>query len=48
MDGAWVGTNQGSSYFFFAAAPGEHHLCIHWQSRLHVGCRTIARERAEA
>jgi hypothetical protein len=34
MDGAWVGANQGSSYFFFAAAPGEHHLCIHGQSRL--------------
>jgi hypothetical protein len=34
MDGAWIGANQGSSYFFFTANPGEHHLCANWQSRL--------------
>lgn len=34
MDGAWVGANPGSSYFFFTAEPGEHHLCVNWQSRL--------------
>lgn len=27
MDGAWIGATHGDSYFFFAAAPGEHHLC---------------------
>jgi hypothetical protein len=33
LDGAWVGANQGSSYFFFSAEPGEHHVCVNWQSR---------------
>src|ERR1019366_9119074 len=28
LDGAWVGANQGSSYFFFATTSGEHHLCV--------------------
>ncbi len=42
MDGAWVGANQGNSYFFFAATPGEHHLCINWQSRLEVRSRAFA------
>src|SRR5260370_9996360 len=32
LDGAWMGANQGSSYFSFPAAPGEHHLCARWQS----------------
>lgn len=42
MDGAWIGANQGSSYFFFAASPGEHHLCINWQSRIGVRSRAFA------
>jgi len=42
MDGAWMGANQGSSYFFFAATPGEHHLCINWQSRLEARSRAFA------
>jgi hypothetical protein len=32
MDGAWVGANQGNSYFAVDVAPGEHHLCTDWQS----------------
>jgi hypothetical protein len=32
MDGAWVGANQGDSYFTLDVAPGEHHLCAGWQS----------------
>ncbi|MGB6385961.1 MAG: hypothetical protein WBD25_04860 [Terriglobales bacterium] len=42
MDGSWLGANQGSSYFFFVAYPGEHHLCINWQSRLAVRSRAFA------
>jgi hypothetical protein len=42
LDGAWVGANQGSSYFFFATAPGEHHLCVNWQSRLETRSRAFA------
>lgn len=32
MDGAWVGATQGNSYFTVDIAPGEHHLCMDWQS----------------
>jgi len=32
MDGAWVGANQGNSYFAVDVAPGEHHVCTDWQS----------------
>ena len=34
LDGAWVGANQGQSYLSFALAPGEHHVCVDWQSSL--------------
>lgn len=33
MDGAWVGANAASSYIFFYAQPGDHHLCANVQSR---------------
>jgi hypothetical protein len=42
MGGSWVGANQGSSYFFFSVAPGEHHLCINWQSRLEARSRAFS------
>jgi hypothetical protein len=42
MDGAWMGANRGSSYIFFAATPGEHHLCMNWQSRLQERSRAFA------
>jgi hypothetical protein len=32
LDGAWVGANQGKSYFTIDVTPGEHHLCVGWQS----------------
>ena len=32
MDGAWVGANEGKSYFFFQSDPGEHNICSEWQS----------------
>ena len=32
VDGAWVGANHGDSYFTLAVDPGEHHLCVDWQS----------------
>jgi len=34
LDGAWMGASHGSSYVFFQLDPGEHHLCIKWQSHL--------------
>ncbi len=42
MDGAWVGANQGSSYFVFATDPGEHHLCLNWQSRFEGRSRAFS------
>jgi len=32
LDGVWVGANHGKSYFFFPVDPGDHHLCVRWQS----------------
>ena len=32
IDGAWVGANKGNSYFTLDVAPGDHHLCVDWQS----------------
>jgi len=32
IDGLWVGANHGESYFFFPVSPGDHHLCMDWQS----------------
>jgi hypothetical protein len=34
LDGNWVGATHGASYLFFTVDPGEHHLCINWQSSL--------------
>ena len=34
MDGAWVGADNGNSYFALDVAPGVHHLCANWQSAL--------------
>jgi hypothetical protein len=34
MDGAWVGANNGNSYFALTVDPGVHHLCASWQSAL--------------
>jgi len=41
-DGAWIGAGRGSSYLFFPVEPGEHHLCVNWQSRLSVRARAFA------
>src|SRR5271165_503189 len=32
LDNEWVGANHHNSYFSFAVDPGEHHLCVNWQS----------------
>jgi hypothetical protein len=34
VDGNWVGANHGNSYFAVDIAPGEHHLCVDWQSAM--------------
>jgi len=32
VDGAWMGATHGRSYLVFSVDPGEHHMCIRWQS----------------
>jgi hypothetical protein len=32
MDGVWIGATQGASYFSLDILPGEHDLCVGWQS----------------
>lgn len=34
MDGRWIGATQGFTYLSASIAPGEHHFCSRWQSRL--------------
>jgi len=36
LNGAWVGANQGNSYFSLDVAPGEQHVCTDWQSKFGV------------
>jgi hypothetical protein len=32
IDGEWVGANRGDSYFYFPVDPGDHRICVQWQS----------------
>jgi hypothetical protein len=34
MDGAWIGADNGNSYFALAIDPGVHNICANWQSSL--------------
>jgi hypothetical protein len=34
VDGQWVGADYGNSYFVYNVTPGEHHLCVDWQSAM--------------
>jgi hypothetical protein len=34
LDGTWRGANHGQSYLVLSVDPGEHHLCVDWQSSL--------------
>src|ERR1700689_4167470 len=42
VDGTWVGANQGASYLSFAIGPGDHRVCIAYQSRLKGRSETAA------
>ena len=41
-DGSWIGAMRGNSYLFFRVAPGEHHFCVNWQSRIAERARAFA------
>jgi hypothetical protein len=32
IDGTWVGATQSKSYFYVSVEPGEHRVCVSWQS----------------
>lgn len=32
VDGEWIGANKGDSHFSIDVAPGEHNVCVNWQS----------------
>lgn len=34
VDGTWAGANNGNTFFILNVDPGEHHLCVSWQSAL--------------
>ena len=34
LDGNWVAANHGPSYALFAVDPGDHRICVDWQSSL--------------
>jgi hypothetical protein len=34
LDGNWAGANHGGSYMSFEVNPGDHQLCVDWQSSL--------------
>ncbi len=43
VDGAWAGaTSHRSPYLALALDPGEHHLCVNWQSRLNYLSRATS------
>jgi hypothetical protein len=50
VDGAWVGANRGDSYIFTSVEPGEHHICVNWQSGIMTpsGLFALANFTAEA
>ena len=33
VDGGWVGATSGNSFLATTVDPGEHHLCVAWQSK---------------
>lgn len=48
LDGAWMGATHGSSYLFFSVNPGEHHMCLRWQSHLEMISRLVSFARLTA
>jgi hypothetical protein len=41
MDGSWVGASRGNSYLLISPEPGEHHMCLNWQSSLEERSRAF-------
>jgi hypothetical protein len=41
LDGSWAGANNGNTFFIANVDPGEHHLCVSWQSALKMLKKSI-------
>jgi hypothetical protein len=39
VDGNWVAANHGKSYSFFMIDPGNHEVCVNWQSSVSLYSR---------
>lgn len=37
IDGQWVGSTKGNTYFYDYVAPGEHHICAEWRAGMTAG-----------
>lgn len=37
VDGKWIGATHSDSYLYSSLDPGEHHLCVGWQSSVNFG-----------
>ncbi len=48
IDGAWAGAVAGSSWQAFTVAPGEHHVCVNWESHWKVLAEQYAMANLEA
>lgn len=42
IDSDWVGANDGHAYSFSSVQPGDHHVCVAWQSKLKGRSETSA------
>jgi len=42
IDSAWVGANDGHAYSFSSVQPGDHHVCVAYQSKLKGRSETSA------
>lgn len=42
LDGNWMGANTGAAYMSFEVEPGDHHVCVDWQSSVRARQQAIA------
>jgi len=48
LDGHWVGATRANSYFYLSTGPGDHNVCVQWQSTLIVAMHSRASSRSAA
>jgi hypothetical protein len=48
LDGHWVGATRANSYFYPSTDPGDHNICVQWQSSLIVAMHSRESSRSAA